>query len=64
MRATAPRPAQRVFVGKTRDRVATVVLSDAQGHSRLALKVDADGDASIEFLDGDGKVVQRIAPGK
>ena len=53
-----------MFVGKTRDRVATVVLSDAQGHSRLALKVDADGNASIELLDGDGKVVQRIAPGK
>ncbi|HJZ73010.1 MAG TPA: hypothetical protein VKE51_14795 [Vicinamibacterales bacterium] len=61
-RAAAPKPAQRVFVGKTRDRVASVVLADARGRNRLALKVDGDGAASIEFLDADGKVVQRIAP--
>jgi len=64
IRAAAPKPAQRVFVGKTRDRVASVVLADAQGRTRLALKVDADGAASIEFLDADGKVVQRVAPGR
>lgn len=63
VRATAPKAAQRVFVGKTRDRVASVMLSDAQGRPRLALKVNADGNASIEFLDGEGKVVQRVAPG-
>jgi hypothetical protein len=62
IRAAAPKPAQRVFVGKSGDRVASVVLADAQGRSRLALKVDADGSASIEFLDGQGKVVQKIAP--
>src|SRR5437868_3485195 len=28
IRAAAPKPAQRVFVGKTRDRVASVVLAD------------------------------------
>lgn len=63
VRAAAPKAAQRVFVGKTRDRVASVMLSDAQGRPRLALKVNADGNASIEFLDGEGKVVQRVAPG-
>jgi hypothetical protein len=64
LRATMPRPAQRVFVGKSSDRVASVLLSDAQGRSRLALKVDADGNASIEFLDAAGKVVQRVGPGR
>jgi hypothetical protein len=65
VRANAPAgAAQRVFVGKTRDRVAGVMLADAQGRSRLALKVDPDGNASIEFLDVDGKVVQRLTPGK
>ncbi len=64
LRASMPMGAQRVFVGKTRDRVARVALADAQGHDRLALKVDADGNASIEFLDADGKVVQRLSPGK
>ena len=64
VRATAPKPAQRVFVGKTRDRVASVLLADAQGRNRLALKVDPDGNASIEFFDAAGKVVQRLAPGR
>lgn len=64
VRANAPKAALRVFVGKTRDRVASVMLADPQGRNRLALKVDADGNASIEFLDADGKVVQRVAPGR
>jgi hypothetical protein len=62
VQAAAPKAAQRVFVGKTRDRVASVLLSDAQGRNRLALKVDADGRATIEFLDADGKVVQTVGP--
>ena len=62
IRATAPKVAQRVFVGKTGDRVASVVLADAEGRNRLALTVDADGNASIEFLDAQGKVVQKIGP--
>jgi hypothetical protein len=62
IRAAAPKPAQRVFVGKSHDRVASVELADAQGHNRLALKVGADGAASIEFLDADGKVVRRVGP--
>jgi hypothetical protein len=63
IRANAPKAAQRVFVGKSGDRVASVVLADAQGRNRLALKVDPEGSASIEFLDAEGKVVQKIAPG-
>jgi hypothetical protein len=53
-----------VFVGKAPDRVASVVLSDAEGRTRLALKVDADGDASIEFFDGEGKVVRQVGSGR
>jgi hypothetical protein len=64
LKASMPRPAQRVFVGKATDRVASVLLSDAQGRNRLALKVDADGNASIEFLDEAGRVVQRVGPGR
>jgi hypothetical protein len=63
VRADAPKGAQRVFVGKSRDRVASVQLADAEGQTRLALKVTADGTAAIEFLDANGKVVQRVAPG-
>jgi hypothetical protein len=65
IRAAAPKPAQRVFVGKTRDRASSVQLSDAEGRPRLTLKVDADGAAVIEFLDASGKVVRRVgADGK
>jgi hypothetical protein len=59
-RAAAPPGPQRLFVGKSRDRASTVTLSDANGKPRLTLKVQADGAASIEFLDADGKVVDRL----
>jgi len=41
---------------------ARVSLADAEGRPRLILKVEPDGNASIEFLDASGKVVQRVAP--
>lgn len=59
-RATAPPGPRRVFVGKNGDRSATVSLADAAGKPRLVLKVDADGTASIDFLDDTGKTVQRL----
>jgi len=52
--------AQRVFVGKTRDKAATLSLSDPQGRPRLLLMVDAQGAAKLEFLDEKGAVVQRL----
>lgn len=61
IRAEAPKAAQRVFVGKTRDRAASVQLADPQGRPRLTLNVSADGTAVIEFLDADGKVVRRVS---
>jgi hypothetical protein len=65
VRASAPPAPRRVFVGRSGDRAATVSLADAKGQVRLTLSVNADGEASINFLDADGKVVQRLpAPGK
>jgi hypothetical protein len=52
--------AQRVFVGKGRDRQAGVFLSDAKGKTRIRMQVDADGNPKLEFLDGEGKVVYRL----
>jgi hypothetical protein len=52
--------AQRVFVGKTRDKAAALTLSDAQGRTRAQLIVDAQGAARLEFLDEKGAVVQSI----
>lgn len=58
--ANAPPAPRRVFVGKNPDRSATVALADAKGQPRLTLKVAADGQASIEFFDAGGKLVQRL----
>jgi hypothetical protein len=60
VRAKAAPGPRRVFVGKNTDKSATVSLADAAGKPRLVMKVDAEGAASIDFLDADGKVVQRI----
>jgi hypothetical protein len=61
-RASAPPGPRRVFVGKSGDKAATVSLADASGKPRLVLKVDADGAASVDFLDADGKSVRRLGP--
>ena len=60
VRSTAPPGPRRVFVGKTPDKAATVVLADAEGRARLRLTVDASGNPRIEFLDEAGQVVARI----
>jgi hypothetical protein len=60
VRASAPAAPRRLFVGKTADRSAGVTIADAQGKTRLTIKVDADGKAAIEFLDAEGKVIQRL----
>jgi alpha-D-ribose 1-methylphosphonate 5-triphosphate synthase subunit PhnG len=59
-RASAPKGAERVFVGKQTDRSALVSLSDADGHPRLRLRVNADGKAAIEFLDASGHVTETL----
>jgi hypothetical protein len=59
-RASVPPSPRRVFVGKNSDRSASIMLADGAGQPRLNLRVDAAGQASIEFLDAAGKVVQRL----
>jgi len=52
--------AQRVFVGKNRDKAAVVALSDPQGRPRVQLIVDAQGAAKLELLDEKGAVVSSL----
>jgi hypothetical protein len=57
----AAEPGQRrLFVGKDPERASVVALADANGKPRLVLKVRADGTTSVEFLDAEGKVVDRL----
>ncbi|HEV8334258.1 MAG TPA: hypothetical protein VGQ22_22730 [Steroidobacteraceae bacterium] len=51
---------ERFFAGKQLGE-AVLKLADAQGHPRLVLKVDPQGQASIEFLDAAGKTTNRLA---
>ena len=52
----------RLFVGKTNDRASTVNLKDAEGRTRVLLQVTADGEASIQFVDENGKITRSITP--
>jgi hypothetical protein len=52
--------AERLFAGKSKGD-AMIKLADPQGRPRLLLKVGADGQPSIQFLDESGKVVRTIA---
>jgi hypothetical protein len=63
VRDAAPAGPRRVFVGKTADRSANISLADANGKPRLTLTVDATGSPRIEFLDENGKIVDRIPQG-
>ena len=49
--------AQRVFVGRDRNRDAAVCLFDAQGRLRLRLAVDAAGAPVLQFFDEAGEVI-------
>ena len=59
-RAKAQPGNQRLFAGKDRNKASVVNLFDANGKARLVLKFEADGSASIEFLDAEGKVTNRL----
>ncbi len=54
---------QRAYLGSQEDRSSQLSLRDAAGRPRLVLKVEADGAASICFLDEAGKVVKTTTAG-
>jgi hypothetical protein len=52
----------RVWVGRQADGAALLSLMDGAGRKRIVMQVTEDGRASLEFLDLDGRVVQRLSP--
>lgn len=53
--------ASRLFIGKN-EGASLLTLKDASSKARLRARVDANGEAAIEFLDADGKVVHAVTP--
>jgi hypothetical protein len=53
----------RVFVGKNPKNTSEVTLADAQGKPRIRMTVEGNGQARLEFLDQDGKVLYSLPPG-
>ena len=60
-RGNSPRApsAQRIFIGSANE-TAMVRLRDRGGKDRIRLSVTPEGVASLEFLDSNGAVVERI----
>ena len=51
----------RIYMGTTDDRAAALVLKDAKGKPRLRLAVTDGGEAVVELLDGQGKVLKKVS---
>jgi hypothetical protein len=55
-RSGVPLNATRLYAGRDAAKSAVVNLSDATGNVRLRMRVDSLGRASVDFLDGAGRV--------
>jgi hypothetical protein len=56
--------ANRIYLGRSPDKSASLRMKDEQGRDRLVLRVNADGNPVIQFLDADGKVTHEFTGSK
>ena len=52
--------ADRIYLGRSPDKSASLKIKDGQGHDRIIIRVDAEGNPVIQFLDAGGKVSREI----
>jgi hypothetical protein len=57
--AKYPPGAKRAYLGRTIENDAKLELADQQGHTRIQLRVAADGTPTMQFLDAQGKVTHQ-----
>lgn len=57
---THPRSKTRIYLGTDDDKASELTLTDPEGRPRIAIKVAADGQPVLQFLDASGKVIQRL----
>ncbi|AXJ96131.1 MULTISPECIES: hypothetical protein [unclassified Sphingomonas] len=60
VRAAGAAVMPRAFLGRALDKSSVLAMRDAAGRKRLEVRVGADGKASIDFLDADGRVSRSI----
>ncbi len=53
---------ERLRIGRDYDRSSIIKLKDAKGRVRLEMKVEAGGEAHLQFLDEQGKTTFRFPP--
>ena len=51
---------QRLILGKGTDKSSFINLNDANGRSRIAMSVQADGNPTLNFLDEKGNVIYSL----
>lgn len=51
---------KRIYMGRSTDQSAALQLKDGQGRDRIVLKVAADGNPSLQFLDELGNVTSQL----
>lgn len=50
----------RLFIGKSRNDASLLIMNDEKGRERIVMKVDAEGNPKIEFLDENGDTIYSI----
>jgi hypothetical protein len=58
--ATHTADADRIYLGRSPDKSASLRIKDEQGRNRIIIRADAVGNPVIQFLDEDGKVSKAI----
>lgn len=53
---------ERLRIGRDYDKSSIIRMNDAEGKTRIELKVEANGDAKLRFLDEFGKAVYSLPP--
>ena len=54
----------RLFLGKNRDDYTVLIMQDMTGKPRIHMYVAPDGEAKLEFLDKQGKIIQSFPESK
>ena len=55
---------ERLRIGKDQEKSSIIKMRDAKGNIRIELKVEANGNPKMKFLDESGKVVYSLPPTK